>query len=346
MCFLVKQSLDPASALLSLLLNYLIGVNLFWSAFNLLPMLPMDGGHVSNALLIRFFGRRGFLFAQLIALVVAAAGIAWGLGSSGGEPQYWMIFLLIFGLRAFSAVAAYFRGDIPDPKNAALIPFNNAQTLYRQGQLPSAKQVAEQALEAASSQPRLRSQIHHLLGWIAVKEGNGRAALDHFSQIQGRSVEPHALAAAFSLIGDEERALPLWELAYRESRDTTILHEWAGTLIRAGRVEQARKLPGVDMALAYTCAERVLFIRGEFTTAAQIGVAALEENPSADRAYDVACAMARAGDTQGALRLLERAAELGFQKVTVAASDPDLASLHTEPRFQAWLSQLQNSVAR
>jgi hypothetical protein len=97
---------------------------------------------------------------------------------------------------------------------------------------------------------------------------------------------------------------------------------------------------------AYTCAERVLFIRGEFAAAAKVGLAALEEHPSADTAYDVACAMARAGDREGALRLLDRATELGFRKRNVAASDPDLASLHAEPRFQAWLTRRDNSAAR
>jgi tetratricopeptide (TPR) repeat protein len=243
-------------------------------------------------------------------------------------------------------VTAYFRGEIPDPNSAAMLPFTNAQALYAEGKLPEAKQLAEHSLQAATSEPKLRSRLRHLLGWIAVKEGNGRAALDHFSKIEVETVEPHALAAAFSLVGDDARALSFWELAYAQHPDPTVLHEWAGALIRNNRVDDARKLPGVDMPGAYTCAERVLFIRGEFAAAAKVGLAALEEHPSADTAYDVACAMARAGDREGALRLLDRATELGFRKRNVAASDPDLASLHAEPRFQAWLTRRDNSAAR
>jgi Zn-dependent protease len=344
-CLLLKGTALATSGYLYFVLSNLVAVNIGWSLINLAPVLPMDGGRVSNAVLIRLFGRRGFLFAQLIAVIVCAAGVGWELAV--GDQSPWLIILLVvFGLRAFGGVTAYLRGDIPDPNSAAQIPFANAQNLYRQGQLPAAKQLAEQALQAATSEPKLRSRIHHLLGWIAVKEGNGREALDHFSQMQGPAVEPQALAAAFSLVGDEARALPLWELAYREHHDPTVLHEWAGALVRDNRLDDARKLPGVDMALAYTCAERVLFIRGQFGAAAQVGLAALQEYPAADTAYDVACSLARAGDREGALRLLGRAAELGFRKPAVAAADPDLVSLHAEPRFQAWLSQLENSDPR
>jgi Zn-dependent protease len=341
--YVIDQSAPPSSTYLTKVIAYLLYVNIYWSVINLAPISPMDGGRITNVLLIRLFGRRGFLFAQLISLGLCV--VLFALFAAIRE-SYLIILVVIFGLRALGGVTAYFRGEIPDPNSPALIPFGNALNLYRQNQLSAAKQLAEQALEAATFDPKLRSRIHHLLGWIAVKEGNGRGALDHFSLAEGQTIEPHALAAAYSLAGDEVRALELWKVAYEQSHDPTILHEWAGALIRANRTADARKLPGVDMSLAYTCAERVFFIRGEFAAAAQVGLAALEEYPSPEAAYDVACAMARSGDAEGALRLLERAAELGFRKRSVAEVDPDLASLHADPRFQAWLTQLGNSDVR
>lgn len=322
----------------------LFQVNWYWSLFNLAPVPPMDGGQVATALLVRGFGRRGFLFANLLALIICVAGVAWVL--SVNPNSFLTIILAVFGLRAFGAVTAYLRGDIPDPNSAAQIPFDNAQNLYRQGQMDPAKQLGEQALEAATSDPKLRARIHHLLGWIAIKQGDGQVALSHFSQANGEAIEPQALAAAFSLAGDEARAIPLWERAYGQTHDATVLHEWAGALIRDNRTDDARGLAGVDMSLAYTCAERVLFIRGNFAEAARVGLSALEEHPKAETAYDTACALARAGDVEGALRLLDRAAELGFRRRAVAAADPDLALLHADPRFQNWLTRLGNSNAR
>lgn len=52
-------------------------------------------------------------------------------------------------------------------------------------------------------------------------------------------------------------------------------------------------------------------------------------------AYNAACAKARVGDKRGALDLLERAVKGGFNRPAFMASDPDLASLASEPRFQA-----------
>jgi hypothetical protein len=158
-------------------------------------------------------------------------------------------------------------------------------------------------------------------------------------------VETHALAAAFSHIGDEPRALALWELAWHESRNRTVLHEYAGSLIRSERVQQALRLPGVDMEAAFLCAERPLFIRGAYSEAAAIAEAGLEHAPVARLAYDAACAHARARHLHDAMRLLRRATELGFQDAAYAASDEDLAPLHGLPDFERWLSGLPKSVS-
>jgi hypothetical protein len=156
-----------------------------------------------------------------------------------------------------------------------------------------------------------------------------------------------ALAAAFSLVGDESRALSLWEHAWRESpepKNRTLLHEYAGSLIRAERAGEALRLPGVDPAAAFACAERVLFIRGAYTEAASVSEAALTHVPRPDIAYDAACAYARAHNVRDALRLLERARELGYRDAAYAASDEDLAPLHGLPAFESWLTALRQSA--
>ena len=210
--------------------------------------------------------------------------------------------------------------------------------------MKAARERAE-ALAAQDTSPPVRSRAHHLLGWIALKEGEGRRALDHFSQVQGRGVEKQALAAAFSLVGDDARALPLWQQAYESSRDPTILHEWAGALLRTGQVEQASRLPGVDLGKAYACAERVAFLRGNFTRAAELGLSALDRHPSAEAAYDVACALARAGELDRAVLVLERARDLGFRDAEYARTDADLAALHGHPGFERWLAALGKSAS-
>jgi len=335
--YLAESWLQPRGAV-GEMVSTLYAVNVYWSLFNLLPVLPMDGGRIVGTALTRFFGRRGLLISQLLAFVLAGSMAV--LFATIGHNTYAAMLCGLFALQAGSQIAAYFRGRGPEDRGPHSLPLARARELYQQGKLEEAKASAEQVLDSEAG-AQVRSKAHHLLGWLAIKEGQGRRALDHFSQVQGQPVEPQALGAAFSLVGDELRAIPFWELAFRESRDATVLHEWAGSLIRADRVDEARKLQGVDPAAAFACAERVFFIRGNFSEAARVGLAALEQYPSAEAAYNTACALARSGDREGAVQLLERAAELGFRDGGLGESDSDLASLHGIERFEAWLDKLR-----
>jgi tetratricopeptide (TPR) repeat protein len=303
--------------------------NFFWAVVNLMPVLPLDGGRISQAVLGQLFGRAGLIAAQVLALVVCAAIIYFSWGNF-----LLTLFFLLFAVQAVRTLGALWRGE-GTPTNSAEL--QQLDALFRSGDLKAARERAE-VLASQDSSPVVRSRAHHLLGWIALKEGEGRRALDHFSQVQGRGVEKQALAAAFSLVGDDSRALPLWQQAYEGSRDPTILHEWAGALLRSGQVEQASKLPGVDLGKAYACAERVAFLRGNFTRAAELGLSALDRHPSPEAAYDVACALARAGELDRAVLVLERARDLGFSDLEYARTDADLAALHGHPGFERWLA--------
>ena len=118
-----------------------------------------------------------------------------------------------------------------------------------------------------------------------------------------------------------------------------------GTPPPRGPERRAAALPGVDLATAYERAERVAFLRGAYSEAARFGEESLARRPSAARAYDVACAYARAGDTRRAMALLVRARDLGYSDREAAAGDPDLVPLAGEPAFQEWLASLEKSAA-
>ena len=50
-----------------------LNVNLFWTILNLLPVFPLDGGHLMKIILERIFGIRGIKFAFLLSVALAVA---------------------------------------------------------------------------------------------------------------------------------------------------------------------------------------------------------------------------------------------------------------------------------
>lgn len=332
----------PEAAVHHQLLFFFAAANFLWAILNLMPVLPLDGGRISHAVATRVFGRHGVLVSQGLALTICVALVAWG-ASQGSILM--AVFFGLWGWQALQLLMAYFKGkDAAAAAHPTDLAYAQAATLFSQDKLAEARQIAERALQG-DVPPQSRHRLRHLLGWVSIKEGRGTEALDHFSAVGG-NVEPHAMAAAWSLAGDDARALPLWELAYRETKDTTLLHEWAGCLIRLGRVEQARQLPGVEPVESWRAAESVLLQRGEHEAAARLGEDAVKALPRPELAYNAACAWARAGDAGRAQGMLERAAELGFRDASYASNDPDLAAVRQSPWFDAWLRRLQVSVSR
>lgn len=317
----------------------LLIANVSWTVLNLLPISSLDGGRITAVVLTRLMGRRGFLVAQVLALVLAGAALLFAFATR----QVFLGFIVVMlAMRTFANIGAYQRGELPagEAAHPLLAVVERAEELYRQRKLAEAELVAREVADDAGAPALLRGRAHALLGWVALKEGNGRRALEHFGQVQGLEVPPQALAAAYSLAGDEAKALPLWEQAAQSQGDEVVLHEFAGALIRVGRERDARSLPGVRMAHAFAAAERVYFLRGEYALAAQQAEAAFREEPQPTLAYDAACAWARAGQPESAMRMLTLASQNGFADAATAAADSDLASLRGRPDFEAWLSGL------
>lgn len=76
-------------------------INFFWSSINLLPILPLDGGHLVRIIFESVFKEKGWRFAQLTSFAIAALG---------GVAFLWMqnIFLaIILFLFAFQNLEAY-----------------------------------------------------------------------------------------------------------------------------------------------------------------------------------------------------------------------------------------------
>ena len=79
---------------LEIFLNSFIWMGFFWGILNLLPIDPLDGGHIASALFGSLFSRRGEIFAHVLSLLFAGGLAVYCLA----ERNYFMAFF--FGLFA------------------------------------------------------------------------------------------------------------------------------------------------------------------------------------------------------------------------------------------------------
>lgn len=254
------------------------------SLLNLIPLASLDGGQITATISTRLLGRKGFLLAQIVSVLILAYGCSSAFSSRkpGEGVGLLPIFLVMLGVRTAENIAGYFRGDLPfvEASHPSVSDVAVAESAYQQGDFERAGALSKDVLNSQNPPLALRNRAHFVLGWVALKLGEGRTALDHFAQIQGIEVPPEALAAGFSLIGDEVRAIPQTPgvAAYNHSGNELVLHELAGALIRGGREGDARKLGNVKPAQAFAAAERVLFVRGEYDKAAQMAEASFAKH--------------------------------------------------------------------
>src|SRR6185436_15642446 len=83
----------------------------------------------------------------------------------------------------------------------------------------------------------------------------------------------------------------------------------------------------------YVNLQQEAFAGGEFKIAAQAGSLAFEQQADPDVAYNIACSMARDSNVKDAFEWLKRAIAAGFKNKDLMASDPDLESLRSDPKF-------------
>ena len=79
----------------------LLWINLYWGIMNLAPVLPLDGGRIVQALMMRYAPRRGVERTLQVSIVAAGTIAYWGFTQN---EQFLMI---MFGIFCAQSVIAY-----------------------------------------------------------------------------------------------------------------------------------------------------------------------------------------------------------------------------------------------
>lgn len=330
-------------------IDFLLAVNVFWGIFNLIPVLPLDGGHVLEHAL----GPKRARLAAGISLVVAA-GLGLFMLKSG----------LVWGgmLMGMSALTSYRRlSPAGEPETEAggttpvriavsprvLVDLQRARHAIENEEPDAALALAEQLLRGVGESGEIVAPprpVAHAALEVMVRARLARGELELAAEAL-RSAEqlgPVDLAIVGALAfarGDHDGAArALEEARARGDRRKEVL----GLLIRL-RLETGA-FSGAS-ALALEIVESlsdddvrtlggVAYEGGDADGAARLYEALFARRGDPEAAYDAARAHARSGNRARALALLERAVRAGFADASRAWSDRALDVLHSRDDLQ------------
>jgi Zn-dependent protease len=325
----------------------LLWVNVGWGIFNLLPILPLDGG---QALLSVERGalRRGTQWlTPTISLLLAAAVAAWAF-----SIQYlWVAFLGCWF--AYSNGHTLFRMSQSRRERGLHSPLEEANGAFNSRDFATAAALARGVLQNAKTDG-LKAQASRLLVFsLAYKEEFDAGEVE--KELRRHQVffgdDPYLEGFVLLKAGRAGDAVGPLRKAFESSPTKEAGLALYNALVRARQFGEALKLCAHEALAetahpAYVNLQSEAFEGGAFEVSARAGESAFRLRPDALVAYNVACAYARVGDGAVALEWLEAAVREGFDDEQAFASDADLDSLRSQPGFETLRAKLHASGSR
>jgi len=321
----------------------LMKVNLGWGVFNLLPILPLDGGNVAYSIEQWVTKKHSGVITRVISLLVAVGIGLWALSIE----WLWVVFLM--ALFAWNNGSALFQLLQYDRDGSVRPLLDQAQEAVKNDDGATAVQLAKEALNSARS-VEVKEEAQRILLQGLILGGDIEQAKKEADRLQ--AVYGHA-ALLRSLTGFEKdqlpRAINLMEYSYATAPSPDLNFTLANALMIAGRFQDAGSLITRQQhpkyaAAAYKTLQLAAFHSGDYKLSAEAGRQAFERTKEAGIAYNIACAEARAGRADEALAWIERAVEMGYRDAKAMASDSDLETLRSRPEFEAICGRLREAV--
>jgi len=319
------------------ILDLLAFVSVWWALFNLLPIRPLDGGHVAETLLG---------FRNACKLSIGAAIVAGFVAFRSG--RFGLIAIMYFGLFAYlnyrdlreDQSSGTFDVDAPDAGQAGA--GGRGRRGRRRGR--ANLQVVGPGSPMPDLTPRLPPAEAETRAWNALRSGDGGRAASIMRQAGGGGNA--FLRASIALVtGPVEMADDLFEAAYKAEPGgppnlvpATLLAD-SGRAVPVAALLTAAGRPGIEAASGL---QTHLHYAERFRAAAEVGEQVFAAGPQspAQTAFEVACSWARAGNPDEALRWVEAAVDAGFRAPGLLDGEPDLAPVRALPGWPAVRARL------
>ncbi len=316
-------------------LYFAVYVNIWWSVANLLPIRPLDGGHVMTELI-------GIDRARILSVVFGAGAAVWAYTHSDAF-RYAAFFAAFLAFINFSEYRRSKMGtpapsafDVEGPApGAAPPPRGRAPGAHRapsRSGRPTGPPVARPEPTVAELGGGVEPAAAESFAWNLLRRGDvpgARRILQRSTGPVGPFVrETVALAAT----GDIEDLVAAYVAspAGPSNLVTAAVAAETGQAVPLARRLVTEGAPGVEAAGSI---QTHLHYGERFRPAAEVGeVVYAAAGPSrAQTAFDVACSWSRAGDAARAVQWVRTAIADGFAAPRLLDGEPDLALARSQP---------------
>lgn len=331
-------------------------VNVGWGLVNLLPILPLDGGHVMEVALGGIAGERGPRLAVVLSIAFAVGAAALAMA----YQMPWAAFLAFFaGMQNVSRL----RGPVSDasiPARATIDPgiasaLDEAWSAVRAGRAGEAIAACESVLVSLpedEAHAAIRARAIETIAWAHLEDGEEKEALAAARRMPPRFT-PSALLAARLLLaeGKYDEGMRALERAYQDTPG-----DLPGLVLASVYVDQRRPERAVSMlrglrgarltSSAHLTISAALFYAEHHEDALAVSELAWNRFHEPTHAYNAACSCARLGRVEPGLDWLEKSVEAGFDRRAELERDADLDPLRAEPRFARIVARIRREPER
>jgi Zn-dependent protease len=320
------RSVGDSSELVHSALSDLIFVTLAWGIFNLLPILPLDGGAVMASVLAQVTGGGGQRAARYVSLL-AAAGLA-VVGILVKEPFLAMI-AVFFGFQNWQVLAG--ARDQPD-----LERIRKGRAALLEGDSGRAADVARE-VTAGRTSGRVQTAGLELLAWSELAARRPAEAEAALHRLGGGVTASQLVRTAVELAAG--RPAPALAVAFGSCEDAVAAVVASGLVVEHDVLDQVLEdvagLPEAQALTALRALQLGLHHSDRYREAARVGEVLFGRAPDGVVAYNLACSWACANDAQEALTWLHRAVDLGWRDTEVLDADPNFDLIRATDGYRA-----------
>lgn len=320
----------------------LIWVNFGWGLFNLLPILPLDGGNIAGSIEEWVSKKYEHYYAIRLSLFVACSISIWALMSG----KIWIFFVVGWcAANNFTSLNEQ-REHKKNQKLYEKLEETRKACNNKQGTEVIAK--SQEILQVAQTY-EIRKQALNLLirGYIIEKDfEKAKQTLENYQAKFGESID---LKCMVYFAAEEWQKIidflqPIFESAPQYRYGSWLMQAYLKIKNYSAAIEICGHKSLEKHALSlYSKVQAAAFYAEEFELSIEIGLLAFAREENETIAYDISCSYARMNRLTEAIIWLNKALDLGYSDFDYLLKDSDFDNLSHVPQFDQLIQRIKKN---